>query len=158
MQTDVETKNAFLTFKLDSEIFAIKVEKILEVLELTKITRIPKTPGYIRGVINLRGEIIPVIDLRSLFNVDTIRDTIDTVIIILDMEHHNKKMMLGAVVDSVHEVIDVIKTKIREVPELGSRYNTQFLLGMIKKDNNFVMLLDIDNIFIHSSIGMNEKN
>ena len=140
-------KNSYLSFRLGNEIFAITVQKVLEVLEIQKITKVPKTPNHIRGVINFRGEILPVIDTRIKFNLPIAEETIKTVIIVLDLQINDKTMTLGAIADSVCDVLEINETDIKAVPELGSRYNVEFLIGMFKNDDGFIMILDIDKVF-----------
>lgn len=139
--------NSFLAFRLGEEIFATNVDKVLEVLEIQKITKVPQTPVYMRGVINLRGEVLPVIDTRIKFNMPQAEDTERTVIIVFDLQLKEKKIMLGAIADSVKEVLEINDKDIKPVPELGSEYNSKFIQGMYKSHEDFIMLLDIDEVF-----------
>ncbi|MDP4266496.1 MAG: chemotaxis protein CheW [Bacteroidota bacterium] len=142
-----DIKKSYLAFRLDEEIFAVGVAKVLEILEMQPITKVPKTPKYMRGVINMRGEVIPVIDTRLKFNMLMTEDTIRTVIIVLELQIRNKKVVLGAIADSVKEVLEITDNEIREVPEIGSKYNTEFITGMVKSGEYFIMILDIDKVF-----------
>lgn len=139
--------NSYLAFRLGEEIFATNVDKVLEVLEIQKITKVPQTPVYMRGVINLRGEVLPVIDTRIKFNMPQAEDTERTVIIVFDLQLKEKKIMLGAIADSVKEVLEINDKDIKPVPELGSEYNSKFIQGMYKSHEDFIMLLDIDEVF-----------
>ena len=139
--------NSYLAFRLGEEIFATNVDKVLEVLEIQKITKVPQTPVYMRGVINLRGEVLPVIDTRIKFNMPQAEDTERTVIIVFDLQLKEKKIMLGAIADSVKEVLEINEKDIKPVPELGSEYNSKFIQGMYKSHEDFIMLLDIDEVF-----------
>jgi len=143
----INEKNSYLSFCLADETFAINVKKVLEVLQLQKITKVPQTPEYVRGVINFRGEILPVIDTRLKFNMPEIEDNPRTIIIVLDLEVKGKEVKIGAIADAVKDVIDIKEVDIKDVPEMGSRYNTDFIYGMIRVEEEFVMILDIDKVF-----------
>jgi len=153
----VENKNSYLSFKLGNETFAIAVQKVLEVLEIQKITKVPKTPEHIKGVINFRGEILPVIDTRTKFNLPVIEDTTRTVIIVIDVKLNNKSMVLGAIADSVQDVIEIPESTILAVPELGNNYNHNFLIGMFKIKNKFIMILDIDKLFSGEELNLTKN-
>ncbi|MDP4266490.1 MAG: chemotaxis protein CheW [Bacteroidota bacterium] len=160
MAAEVESiKKSYLAFRLDEEIFAVGVAKVLEILEMQPITKVPKTPKYMRGVINMRGDVIPVIDARLKFNMSVTEDTIRTVIIVLELEIRNKKVILGAIADSVKEVLEISDDEIKDVPEIGSKYNTEFITGMVKSGEYFIMLLDIDKVFsIEDIISVKDDN
>lgn len=137
----------YLTFRLDGEAFATEISKVREVLEYTKITRVPRTPCFMRGVINLRGSVVPVIDLRMHFGFPPGRRTIDTCIIILEVTIDEKLTVLGALADSVQEVIDFEAEQLSDAPALGTRINNQFISAMGKIDEKFVMILNLDEVF-----------
>ncbi|MBL4710905.1 MAG: chemotaxis protein CheW [Gammaproteobacteria bacterium] len=137
----------YLTFRLDGEAFATEISKVREVLEYTKITRVPRTPCFMRGVINLRGSVVPVIDLRMQFGLPPGKRTIDTCIIILEVNIDEKLTVLGALADSVQEVIDFETEQLSDAPALGTRINNQFISAMGKIDERFVMILDLDSVF-----------
>jgi len=151
-------KSAFLSFNLSSEIFAITVTKVLEVLEIQPVTKVPQTPEYIRGVINFRGDILPVIDTRRKFNMESVADTPKTVIIVLDLVIFNKKLIVGIIADSVKDVIEISPSDVKEVPSLGSRYNSDFLEGMIKTDSGFIMILNIEKVFTADDVSLVENS
>lgn len=140
-------KTHYLSFKLDKEIFAVSVYKVLEVLQMQKVTLVPKAPDYIKGVINFRGEILPVIETRTKFNMPERQESEKYVIIVLDLKVNNQKIILGAIADGVRDVLEINEEDIKDVPEMGSNYNTEFLSGMLKKDDGFIMILDIDKVF-----------
>lgn len=142
-----EIKKSYLSFRLGDETFAVSVHKVLEVLEIQRITKVPKTPDYIKGVINFRGDILPVIETRVKFNMPKVEDTPKTVIIVLDLKVKDKAVVLGAIADNVKDVIEITDSQIKSVPEMGSQYNTEFIQGMIKTDKGFTMLLSIDKVF-----------
>lgn len=139
--------NQYLTFNLDGEVFAIEVSKVREILDHTELTRIPQMPTFMCGVINLRGSVVPVVDMRIKFGLPTIDETVDTCIIIVEVCIDNETSVLGALVDSVQEVIDIDGDQIEEPPRMGSRMNSDFLHGMGKYDERFIMILNIDKVF-----------
>jgi len=137
----------YLTFKLSDEIFAIDVSKVREILEFTSITKVPQTPEFMRGVINLRGSVVPVIDLRLNFGMECTEQTVNTCIIVVEVNLGGELIVLGALADSVQEVMEMEPDKIEPAPHLGTKLNTEFIKGMGKIDNEFVMILDIDKVF-----------
>lgn len=139
--------NQYLTFKLDDEIFGLSIGKVREVLDFTTVTRIPQTPDYMRGVINLRGSVVPVIDLHHKFGMSETEKTVNTCIVIAEIKLDGEVTVLGALADSVQEVIDLEPDQIEPAPKVGTKLNTTFIKGMGKQGEHFVILLDIDNIF-----------
>jgi purine-binding chemotaxis protein CheW len=137
----------YLTFKLDEEIFALDVAKVREILEYTTVTKVPLTPDFMRGVINLRGSVVPVIDLRLKFGMTATEQTINTCIIVAEVGMDEETILLGALADSVQEVNEMEPEQIEAAPHIGTRLNTDFIKGMGKQDGNFVMILDIDRVF-----------
>ena len=144
---DNKNKKSFLSFRLGKEIFAISVLKVLEVLEIRKIVKVPKTPKYMKGVINLRGEVLPVIDMRIKFNMPEKKDISKTVVIVLEIKLKDKTIKLGALSDSVKDVLSIFEDEINPVPDIASNYDTNFIIGMTKVHDEFIMILDIDKIF-----------
>jgi purine-binding chemotaxis protein CheW len=152
-------KNAFLSFRIGKETFAVSVKKALEVLEKQYITQVPNVPSYVEGVINFRGHIIPVIDTRLKFNLPKREENEKYVVIVFDLLIENKKMLIGAMADSVQDVIAFDESNILDVPEMGFNYNTEFILGMIKNETSFTMILDIDRVFSAEEVNLlNEPN
>jgi len=137
----------YLTFKLKEEVFAIEISKVREVLEYTTLTKVPRTPDFMSGVINLRGNVVPVIDLNLKFGMPQTERTIDTCIIIVEIEVRGETVFLGALADSVQEVIDLAPENIEPAPRIGTSLNIEFLQGMGKKDDHFIMIFDIDKVF-----------
>jgi purine-binding chemotaxis protein CheW len=137
----------YLTFKLEDEVFALDISKVREVLDFTSITKVPKTPEFMRGVINLRGSVVPVVDLRLKFGMSRTEKTVNTCIIITEVTVDNETTVLGALADSVQEVMDLGPDHIEPAPKIGTRLNTEFIRGMGKRDNTFVIILDIDKVF-----------
>ncbi len=137
----------YLTFKLADEIFALDVAKVREILEFTSITKVPQTPEFMRGVINLRGSVVPVVDLRLKFGMEPTEQTINTCIIVVEVTLEGDTTVLGALADSVQEVVEMEPEQIEPAPHIGTRLNTDFIKGMGKHDENFIMILDIDRVF-----------
>jgi purine-binding chemotaxis protein CheW len=145
--TGIMEVRPYLTFTLEEELFAVDVAKVREVLDYTVITKIPRTPEYMRGVINLRGSVVPVIDLRLKFGMSKTENRIDTCVIVLEIQLENETIILGALADSVEEVFELEPDQIDPAPKFGTKFKTDFLRGMGKRDEKFIMLLDIDKIF-----------
>ncbi len=158
MSTAQEKKSQYLTFDLDGEVFAIEVSKVREILDFTEVTCVPQMPMYMRGVINLRGSVVPVIDMRSKFGLATVDDTVDTCIIIVEVQIDNETSVVGALVDSVQEVLDIEESQVEPPPRMGSRMNSEFLHGMGKHDERFIMMLNIDKVFSSEEIAEVEQS
>lgn len=137
----------YLTFKLDEEIFALDVAKVREILECNSVTKVPQTPEFMRGVINLRGSVVPVIDMRLKFGMSATEQTVNTCIIVVEVVIEEETSILGALSDSVQEVIEMEPDQIEPPPHIGTRLNTEFIKGMGKHEGNFIMILDIDKVF-----------
>ena len=153
--SDVQAeKNQYLTFDLDGEVFAIEVSKVREILDFTEVTSVPQMPVFMRGVINLRGSVVPVIDMRNKFGLPVVADTVDTCIIIVEVQIDKETSVLGALVDSVQEVLDIEGEQIEPPPRMGSRMNSDFLHGMGKHNDCFVMILNIDKVFSSDELAM----
>lgn len=144
----------YLTFKLKNEVFALDIAKVREVLDVTTVTRVPRTPEFMRGVINLRGSVVPVVDLRLKFGMSRTEQTANTCVIISEVLLQGESVVVGALADSVQEVIDLDAALIEPAPRIGTRLNTAFIKGMGKKNDQFVILLDIDRIFSLEEIGV----
>ena len=145
--TGITETTQYLTFKLDEEIFALDIAKVKEVLDFTDITKIPQTPDFMKGVINLRGGVVPVVDMRLKFGMSETVKTVNTCIIIVEVAIEGETTVLGALVDSVQEVMDLEPGQIEPAPRIGTRLRTEFIKGMGKRDNHFIMILDIDKVF-----------
>ena len=139
--------NQYLTFTLDNEQYAIGVAKVREVLEHTKITKLPRTAVFMKGIINLRGAGVPVIDLRLKFGLPETPITKDTSIIVMEVESQDGSVVVGALADAVHEVVDIEANAIEPAPRFGTRLAAEFIKGVGKKDDLFIIILDIDRIF-----------
>ena len=137
----------YLTFRLGEEVFALDVAKVREVLDLTPVTRIPRTPEFMRGVINLRGSVVPVVDLRTSFGMPVSENTVNTCIIVVEVFLDNEVVVIGALADQVEEVIDIEPDQIEPAPKIGTQVRTEFIHGMGKRDSRFLMILNIDQVF-----------
>jgi purine-binding chemotaxis protein CheW len=138
---------SYLTFKLGDETFAANVSKVIEILEIPKITRVPRSPDFMRGVVNLRGNVLSVIDSRIKFGLPVTDDTVNTCIIVLNIDLDDQNITLGLIVDAVKEVIDIDGDSIQNLPEIGAKYNSDFIEGMVKSDDQFIMILNIALLF-----------
>ena len=137
----------YLTFALGEDVFALETGFVREVIELVSVTRIPKTPPFLRGVINLRGHAVPVVDLRIKFGMPSAQDTVSTCIIIVDVEIEGEQCHMGAIVDSVLEVFEMANDQITPPPRMGTAIRSDFIRGMGKQNEEFIMILDIGKVF-----------
>lgn len=145
--TELLKTNQYLAFKLEAEIFAFDISKVREVLEFETVTKVPQTPEMMKGVINLRGSVVPVIDMRIKFGMGATEKTVNTVIIIIEIDLDGESTMIGALVDSVNEVMDLDTEHIEPPPNIGTQLNTEFIKGMGKQNGEFIIILDIEQIF-----------
>lgn len=139
--------DSYLTFNLDNELFGINVSKVLEILEMKPITKVPKSPSFMKGVINLRGNILPVIDTRNKFGMPQQDYTIDTCIIVLNINTASESLLVGALVDSVQKVIDIPATAIQPSRSMATFYREEFINAIGKIEEDFIMILNIDKVF-----------
>jgi purine-binding chemotaxis protein CheW len=145
--TEITETTQYLTFTLDDEVFAVEISKVREVLDFTSITKVPRTPDFMRGVINLRGSVVPVVDMKLKFGMSLTEQSVNTCIIIVEVTLDDDKMILGALADSVQEVFELDPEYIEPAPRIGTQLQTDFIKGMGKRDDNFIMILNIDKIF-----------
>jgi purine-binding chemotaxis protein CheW len=136
----------YLTFKLADEEYGLEILKVQEIIQMQAVTRVPRTPEYVRGVINLRGKVIPVIDLRKKFALDTVKDTEKTCIIVVQIANKDSHVVMGIIIDAVKEVLNIKAENIEETPSFGTSVNTDFILGIGKVGSTVKMLLDIDKV------------
>jgi purine-binding chemotaxis protein CheW len=144
---EITDTRQYLTFKLGDEVFGIEVSKVREVLDFAAITRIPRTPDFMSGVINLRGNVVPVVDLRLCFEMSKTSQTVNTSIVVVEMSIDGESTVVGVLADSVEEVIDLEPGQIQPAPRMGTQIKTEFIKGMGKHDAEFIMILDIDRVF-----------
>ncbi len=145
--SEITETRQYLTFKLGNEVFATDVAKVREVLDLTTITSIPRTPEFMAGVINLRGSVVPVVDLRLCFEMSKTESTRNTCIVVVEVLLDGEATVIGALADSVEEVIDLEPEQIQPAPRIGTHIRTDFIKGMGKREAHFIMILDIDRVF-----------
>ncbi len=137
----------YVTFRLENELFGVEVTRTKEILSLTPVTLIPQTPDYMLGVINLRGQVVPVVDMRLKLGMNAGDDTEDTCIIVVEILVDGESITIGALADAVSEVLEVRTDQIEPPPKLGTRLKTEYITGMGKIDDQFMILLNIDRIF-----------
>mgnify|MGYP001599931013 FL=1 len=136
----------YLTFKLGSEEFGLEILKVQEIIQMQSITRVPRTPEFVRGVINLRGKVIPVVDLRLKFGMESTEDTERTCIVVVQIRNATSVVVMGTIIDEVREVLDIPEASIEDTPSFGTSIDTEFILGMGKIGQNVKILLDIDKV------------
>ena len=145
--THANELDQYLTFTLDGEAFALNIASVREVLEFTTITRVPGAPEYMRGVINLRGQAVPVADLRLKFGLSRTEQTVDTCIVITEMHVSGEHLVIGILADSVREVLELGRGQVEPPPRFGTRLNTEFIRGMGRVEGGFIIILDANRIF-----------
>lgn len=158
--TTVTTQNAmpadepvqYLTFTLDGESFATDITQVREVLEFKSVTKVPRTPDYMRGVINLRGNVVPVVDLRLQFDMEETEPSVDTCIVIVEVPIDGQPVVLGALADSVQEVLELRPEQLAPPPRLGTRIRTDFIRAMGRHADQFVIILDMERVFSNAAI------
>ncbi len=135
---------SYLSFKIDKELFATHVMHVKNIIEVPYITKVPKMPDYYVGVINLRGDVLPVIDIHLKFGLGATQFTTNTCIVILEVRYKSKIIEVGALVDSVQEVLEFEDKVILDPPKMGEKANIEFITGIVKKDEELIMLLDMN--------------
>jgi purine-binding chemotaxis protein CheW len=138
---------SYITFRLGNELFAIDVARVREVLDLSEITRVPTAPPYMRGVVNVRGSAVPVVDLRHKFGLPPAADTVNTRIVVIELELDGELTVVGGLADSVHEVLELDGSEIREPPRIAMRWRADMIEGLGKKGEQFIIVLDIARVF-----------
>lgn len=152
------TINSFLSFKLGDEEFAANVGKVLNILEMTRITEVPRAPEYMKGVINLRGTVLPVIDTRIKFGMSPIAYTTNTCIIVIDIHMDGDSVHVGALVDSVQAVLEFDTNQIMPAPSIGSKYRSEFIEGVVNVDDKFILILNMDTVFSTDELSKMQDN
>ena len=146
VQRSSEHDGKYLTFALGREEYGLEILKVREIIGYMDITCVPRTPRYVKGVINLRGQVIPVIDLRMRFEMDQAEVTDQTCIIVAEVNQQNRTFNAGLIVDRVQEVLDINGQDIEDATQLGSAVQTEYILGIGKVGNSIKILLDIDRV------------
>jgi purine-binding chemotaxis protein CheW len=154
--SDAALVQKYLTFALGSEVYGLDILRVQEIIGIMPITRVPQTPSFVRGVINLRGRVIPVVDLRVKFDTGSAQDTDRTCIVVVQVSGKTSSVM-GVVVDEVSEVVDIASSQIEATPEFGAGIETDFVRGVGKIGDTVVMLLDIDKVLSASEIRVLKK-
>lgn len=145
--------NQYLTFKIDEEYFTVQVQNVREILEYTKITKMPDAPNFMRGIINVRGSVIPVIDLRLKFGMEKTTPKASTRIIVMEIEREEGgNLVIGSLADLVKEVIEIPPEQIEPPPDMGTRWKKDYILGVGKYHDEFIMLIDIRKVFSSSEL------
>jgi len=153
----VEREGKYLTFSLADEEYGTGILKIKEIIGLMSITTVPQTPEFVKGVINLRGKVIPVVDLRLKFGMEAIDYTERTCIIVVEIEGESGVVMIGIVVDAVSEVLNIKAEEIEDTPTFGTKLNTDYILGMATMEGGVKILLDIDRVLSAEEVAVLEK-
>ncbi len=147
----------YLTFSLKEEEYGIGILKVKEIIGMMPVTSVPRTPDFVKGVINLRGKVIPVVDLRLKFSMESIDYTDRTCIIVVEIDSNAATVLIGIVVDAVSEVLNINETEIEETPQFGTSLNTDYILGMAKMEGGVKILLDIDRVLSQQEVTQLEK-
>jgi purine-binding chemotaxis protein CheW len=142
----------FLTFSLAGEEYGLEILKVQEIIGMMDVTKLPRTPDYVRGVVNLPGRVIPVVDLRLKFGINAQEDTEKTCIIVVQISNQKMDLTIGIIVDEVSEVLDIYEGQMEPPPSFGSNIDINFIFGMGKVGENVVSLLDIDKVFSEDEI------
>jgi len=147
MHEDTANSRQYVTFRLGNELFGVEVTRTREILSLTPVTRVPQTPDYMLGVLNLRGQVVPVVDMRLKLGMANSGETEDTCIIVVEVILDGDSITVGALADAVCEVLELRNDQIEPPPKLGSRLKTEYITGMGKIDEQFIILLNLNCIF-----------
>ncbi len=152
LSDEVERGGKYLTFRLGAEEYGVEILKVREIIGLLAITAVPRTPDFVRGVVNLRGKIIPVLDLRMKFGMGQVDDTEFTCIVVVDAEVNGRAAHIGVIVDTVSEVVQIADAEIEETPYFGEALDTGFILGMAKHRSGVKILLNIEAVLAESGV------
>jgi len=161
-KTEMDKSISYLVVSIGSEKYALHVSNVVNILEMLKVTSIPLAPDYMKGIINVRGTALPVIDTRIKFGLSETEVTPQTCIIVMNIDFENEEFSVGALVDSVEEVIEIQNTQISPSPSIGNTYRSAFLTGVTRVDEEFIMILDFVKLFstqeLESIVKINEEN
>jgi purine-binding chemotaxis protein CheW len=152
MREKKEESNSYLTFKVGEEEFGTHVSQVLNILEMTRITEVPRTPDYIKGVINLRGTVLPIIDTRIKFGLPETEYTNNTCIVVMELDFNGETVHIGTIVDEVLSVVKIKQDQIDPPPDIGNKYQSEFIFGMAKVSEEFIMLLDMQKVLSSGEI------
>lgn len=154
MSSAITETSQYMTFKLGNELFAVNVSQVREVLEVPVITKVPSAPDYMRGVVNVRGQAIPVVDLRLRFGLPAVDNSVQTRIIVMELEIDGEQTVLGGIADSVHEVIELEPDSINPPPRIAMRWRTEFIQGMGRRGEDFIIILDVNAVFSSNELAL----
>lgn len=143
-----------LTFRLSHDVFAVPITRVREVVELSHVTRLPRTPHFIRGLLNLRGHVIPVVDMRAKLGLGTSPDTVDTCVIVTEVTLGGEATVVGALADAVREVTELERASIVPPPNLGTVVRSDFIEGLGRKEEELIMILDFDRLFSGTDLAL----
>ena len=146
MDTVDSITNQYLTFNLGADEYALDIKKVREVLDYTEVTRVPRMPDYLCGVINLRGNVVPVVDLRQKLGMSATERSVNTCIVITEVGMEGECVHVGVLADSVHEVLDLGPDQIQPPPKFGMGLDVDFIRGMGRRNSGFLIILDIDRV------------
>lgn len=151
MEENTAVKNGtscqVLTFRLAEEVYGVDIMSVREVMDFAGVTKVPHTPDFMVGVINLRGNVVPVVDLKKKFRMGATERSVNTCIIIVEMQIDGESTVLGALADSVQEVVEFEDSVIEDAPRIGTQLNTAFIAGMAKRESGFVIILNVNAVF-----------
>jgi len=151
-EQEVVVQQQYLTFFLADEEYAINIQRVKEIMEYTTVTKVPKVPKWIRGVINLRGNVVPVVDLTVRFGLEESPVTRTTCIVIVEIEQDSERTVMGVIADAVNQVIDLSPKDIEEPPAFGTRVRLDYLFGMGKLGKKFALILNIDSVLSNAEL------
>jgi purine-binding chemotaxis protein CheW len=157
LQASTVKTGKYLTFSLENEEYGIGILKVKEIIGMMPITSVPRTPDFVKGVINLRGKVIPVLDLRTKFEMEPIPYTERTCIIVVEIDSDTATLLIGIVVDAVSEVLNIREDEIEDTPKFGTQLKHDYILGMAKRDGGVKILLNIDRVLSPDEITAIEK-
>jgi len=149
---DENSLNQYLTFTVSDELYAINVSHIREVLEFQSVSKVPRMPDFMRGIINLRGSVVPVLDLKMKFGLGKTEKSIDSSVIVTEMSMDNEMVVIGLLTDAVSEVLELEDDDIEPTPYIGTHVQTEFIKGMGKKGETFIIILDINRVLTYQEI------
>ncbi|MBW1988144.1 MAG: chemotaxis protein CheW [Deltaproteobacteria bacterium] len=142
-----EAAITLVTFMLEEETYALDIGQVREILEFTSVTKVPQTPDFVRGVINLRGSVVPVVDLKLKFGMKQTEKTVNTRILVTEVDVDGDVAVIGALADAVHDVVEMEPHEIGPPPKIGTRLSVEFIRGMGRKDDEFIIILDFEKVF-----------
>lgn len=148
----------YLTFRIDTETFAVEVFRVREVLDMIDITKVPNAPPFMCGMINVRGNVVPVMDMRLKFGMDAVQTTVDTRIIVMEVtDSDEESIIVGALADGVHEVTELEQSAVESAPKIGTQWNTEFIHGIGKREDEFIVILNADKVFSSDEIAISKQ-